>query len=211
MGVVLVSQMVDDSVYVMPAPERRRQWRGARSVGQPVQDGDVVLPARANAHSPVATVMLPLAGHNQANGEYAFSYCQAPPGYLVLRPDPARLLGAFLAHCLRLTDWPGWRTRHQSILAALRLQKLVLPPLAVQRAWVTALEQAQQQLTQASQALDACDQERRQAYTRYFGSTLSLRGRWPQARLGELVPQILHGQARHSAPGQHGPWRVLTP
>jgi hypothetical protein len=220
-GVVLASQIEADSVYVAPVQERRWQRRETRQHAWAVQDGDVLVPFswRAFVAGQVAVAMLPLAAPNRRGRYYALNTCHAPPGYLVLRPDPRWLDGAFLAHFLRHPDWAmlcaKWRAltcdKPIPMLALLRNIHMALPPLAEQRAWVGALQLDLRTLRARQQALHAADSERRLAFAQYFGATAVLRTRWRHAPLAELVQQILPGKPVPHAAGVGNGWRVLTP
>lgn len=210
-GVVLTSALRAETVYVAEQAERRRCYGAGRPHAWPVQNGDVVLPAkwRADLAGQVASVV--------CGGMGGFGHCAAPAGYLVLRPDPSQLDSGFLAHLLRYLAAPGGVLAEAAqagfglvpMLPLLRRLRLRLPSLAQQQALVAELNLALANLWQRQSALAALDQARRRAFTEFFGSTSTLLATLPHATLGQVVQQILLGKADWRNPVHAPGWHML--
>lgn len=150
------------------------------------------------------------AGHcMQAKLAHGLGFC--PDRMIVLRADATRLAGRFLLYFLR-------QRRMQNLIAVhlqgnkrqfphprefLRTLKIPLPALAAQQQWCRQLDHAFAQQRKWQLEARSRDTTRRLAFLNFFGSTGTMKERWPTVQLQQVLDKLLLGSAnlaRYHAP-----------
>lgn len=161
----------------------------------PFVDGDVLVPGTFAALR-ARHCMQARLGTNQHLG-----FC--PDRMMVLRADGVRLDARYLLYFLR-------QHRMQALIEAhlqgskrqfphprefLQTLLIPLPPLSTQQHWCRQLDHMFEQLHKWQETAHSRDTTRRLAFFNFFGSSNTMRERWPMVQLHQVIDKIIPGSS----------------